>query len=260
MLEKVKSVHTKLRQTKPLVLCLTNYVSMDFVANSLLSSGGAPLMSADPREFEDLIKISHALYINIGTLDEAFIKGALKAANIAKRYAKPIVLDPVGSGASSLRTQAATELIHFSDIVRGNASEILSLFKEEFQTEGGVESTHDVDEAKETAKKIALRYGCTVVTSGEVDFLTDGKEKKDLHYGSPLMGKVTGMGCSLTAVIAAFRAIISNSFEASLVGTAYFGLCGQVAAKKQKKPGAFRTAFIDELHDPNLPSKEEDLF
>lgn len=241
----LKASLKKLREIKPLVLCLTNYVTMDFMANSLLALGAAPIMSCDERELEELIQMSHAVNINIGTLNADFIERCKRVTG------KPIVLDPVGAGASIVRTQSARELMVAADIIRGNASEIMALLENENKTLG-VESMHQVNDAKNSANKLAEMLKCTVVISGEEDFITNGIKQQSLNFGSPVMPLITGMGCTLTAVIAAFRAVIPDAFEAALVGTAYFGMCGSSVHKKTNKPGSFRTAFIDELYSHEL--------
>lgn len=251
MLNRVESALLQLRQTKPMVLCLTNYVTMDFMANALLALGAAAIMSTDEREIEKLIAISHAVNINIGTLEPEFVKRCTLAVEIAKHYKKPVVLDPVGSGASSIRTKTARELMRFADIIRGNASEIMALLEEEHKT-FGVESMHQVSEAKDFANKLAKTLDCTVVVSGEEDYITDGVYHNSLKYGSFLMPLVIGMGCSLSAVIAAFRAVILDSYEASTLATAYFSLCGSLTQKTSAKPGTFRATFMDELYAANF--------
>lgn len=249
MLDKLIHSLGLLQQKRPLILCLTNYVTVEFVANSLLAIRASPIMSEELEELEKLIQISHALSINIGTLTQEFITKAKFACAIAKKYNKPIILDPVGAGASNIRTQAANDLLPFADIVRGNASEILAIFDSSNHALG-VDSAHQVTEAMQIAKFLALKNNCVVVVSGEQDFITDGKQEQILHFGADLMPLVTGMGCSLTAIITAFRAVIPDSFEAAKLATAYFGLSGQVTEKFCKAPGTFKSSFIDHLYQP----------
>jgi len=246
MINRMNSTLALLKKTKPLVLCLTNYVTMDFMANSLLALGAAPIMSCANEEFSELIYLSHALYINIGTLDKAFIDKALIAAHLAKTMGKPVVLDPVGVGASPFRTENARKLMPYATIIRGNASEIMGLLDDEAKTRG-VDSASSTEVAKNHAVTLAKQLNCTVVISGEQDCITDGHEILLLNVGSPLMPLITGMGCSLTAVIAAFCAITSPYIAASLA-TLYFGLCGNMAETVTDKPGSFRAAFIDALY------------
>jgi hydroxyethylthiazole kinase len=168
------------------------------------------------------------------------------------------VLDPVGAGASWLRTQCAKDLMQEATIIRGNATEIIAISKEEdsFKTLG-VEAVHDVSDAKKIAETLAKKLNCTIVISGKEDFITTGSQQTSLHFGSALMPLITGMGCTLTAVIAAFKAVIPNAFEAAEIATAYFGLCGNLAAKKTQKPGTFRAFFIDELYAADFTTMKE---
>ncbi|NNM59169.1 MAG: hydroxyethylthiazole kinase [Legionellales bacterium] len=247
MLTQLETAITNLRQLKPLVLCLTNYVTMDLMANSLLALGASPLMSVCDDELEELIKIAQVVTINIGTLDHDFIARCQKAIDYAAQHNKPIILDPVGAGASKMRTQHAREFLGHANIIRGNASEINALL-DDLSLTRGVDTSHSVEQTKDKAHQLAVGYQCTVVISGKEDFITDGKRETSLSFGSPLMPLVTGMGCTLTAIIAAFRAVITDEFEAAKLATSFVGLCGNLAHLKSTAPGSFRTTFIDELY------------
>ena len=256
MINKMKEQLAILRQLKPLVLNLTNYVTMDFMANSLLAIGAAPIMSEDIREIEELIQISGALHINIGTLTPEFIERTKFACDIAKKYNKPIVLDPVGVGASKIRMESAKAILPFVDILRGNASEIMAIHGLSSK-ELGVESTHKVSDSLEAARELAKTQKITVVVSGAEDFITNDSQEQILEFGSSLMPLVTGTGCSLTAVIAAFRAVIPDSFEAAKLAVAYFGLSGQIAENSSNGSGSFRVEFIDNLNRPDWNKMRE---
>lgn len=250
MLHRLNQAHTQIKTSQPLVLCLTNYVTMDFMANSLLALGAAPLMSEAIEEVEELVAISQALYINIGTLNSAFIQRALLAAQIAQSLKKPIILDPVGAGASMIRTTTAKQFIPFATVIRGNASEIMALSIDSKSTKG-VETVHGVDKAVESAKQLAMEFNKTIVISGPTDFITDGSRQATLPFGSLIMPRITGMGCTMTAVLSAFAALNSDSFEAAIHASAYYGLCGQYTEKQTQKPGTFRQVFIDTLYTPD---------
>ncbi len=250
MIEQIRSSLLILREKKPLVLCLTNYVTMDLMANSLLALGAAPLMSESIEELEELVSISHALYINIGTLNKEFMERAVFSAKIANSLHKPVILDPVGSGASKLRTSAAHQLLPLANIVRGNASEIISLSGANGSTKG-VESMHSVENAMTIAHTLAKDLEKIIVISGPKDFITDGSQSQTLPFGSNLMPLITGMGCTMTAVISAFVSNNSNLFQAATYATAYFGLCGQLAHQKTEVPGFFRQEFINNLFHPD---------
>ncbi len=247
----LKNALNHLREKNPLVLNLTNVVTMDFMANAQLAIGASPLMSLATEELEELITIASAVNINIGTLNEAFNQRILKAVQIAKTLNKPVILDPVGAGASKLRTQTAKALLPFCNIIRGNASEILALANITHQTKG-VDSTHHTHDAKHAALTLAKTYACVVVVSGAIDYVTDGTQEISLPYGSPLMPRVVGMGCTLTAVIAAFAGAHQPLFNAAHAATLYFGLCGSAAEKKALAPASFQQVFIDTLYQADI--------
>lgn len=250
MIESIKASFKELKRNKPLVLCLTNYVTMDFMANSLLALGAAPLMSESMDEIEELVTISQSVYINIGTLDKTFLQRAVHAVDIANSLNKPVILDPVGSGASLLRTMAALELLPKASVIRGNASEILSLSAAQSISKG-VESVHSVEQAMSIAKSLAAQLNKTIIISGPQDFISDGTKSLLLPFGSTLMPLITGMGCTLTAVIAAFVTSGPDYYVNAARATAFFGLCGQYAEQKAPQPGTFRQAFIDTLYQPD---------
>ncbi|MFC3908659.1 hydroxyethylthiazole kinase [Legionella dresdenensis] len=247
--EQLHNALSVLRARKPLVLSLTNQVTMDLMANSLLALGAAPLMSNAFEEAGELLALSQALNINIGTLNSSFGQDALQTAKLANADNIPVILDPVGAGASQLRTFTAQSLMPHVSIIRGNASEILAL-ADEINTTRGVDAEAEVRQATEVATRLTLNQR-TIVVSGAVDFVTDGSEAFFLPFGSRLMTRVTGMGCTLTAVIAAFAGSGFSLYQAALYGTAYFGLCGMATESKTLMPGTFRQLFIDQLYNPN---------
>lgn len=248
MIKEIQQSLQQLREKKPLILCLTNTVSMELIANCLLALGALPLMSQSIEELDELIAISQGLTLNIGTLDLAFISRSEYAAKKAQQRGLPIVLDPVGAGASQLRTQTARNLSPFANIVRGNASEIMALAGVDGGTRG-VDSHHHVSSAHFAAQSLAEYQ--VIMVSGEVDYVCYKKQHNQIPYGSALMPLVTGMGCSLTAVIAAFAACDANLYRAALTASQYFALCGQVTAQNSSKPGTFRQMFIDQLFAPD---------
>ncbi|QRN03605.1 hydroxyethylthiazole kinase [Legionella sp. MW5194] len=245
----------RLRAEKPLVLCLMNAVTMNFVANSLLSLGAAPIMSQADDELEALVAMSRALYVNIGTLDRQFIERIDKACRLATIHRKPIILDPVGAGASQIRTLTARQLAPQAAIIRGNASEIMALMADKSVSKG-VETLHSVEAASTAARSLSQQTSAIVVVSGPVDFITDGRLCCHVAYGSPLMPLVTGMGCALTAIIAAFAAMESTFYEAAAAATAYVGLCGQAAHGLANGPASFQSAFIDALYQTPLEERD----
>ena len=240
----------KLKTQNPLVLNLTNYVSMDFVANGLLALGASPIMSESTDELEDLLKISQALVINLGTLNTTFVKRVEVAAAYANAFHVPIILDPVGAGATPYRTKAALNLLNHYQIalVRGNGSEIMALAGEAQQTKG-VDSLAESLDAETAAKALSSQYQCVVTVSGATDVIVSGDQVAYLTEGSPMMPRVVGTGCLFTAVTAAFCAALPDDmYQAAQAAAWYYGRCGEMAAKKATGPGTFRAHFLDALH------------
>lgn len=241
------------RSQSPLVHNITNYVAMNFAANSLLAVGASPLMSFCPEEMDDIVRIASALTINIGCLDLHEIEGMKLAAKAAAKYGKPWVLDPVGAGASQLRTQTCKELIELHPaIIRGNASEIACLAGVCATESRGVDSSMNSNDVAEAAKTLAKSTGAVVSMSGATDYVTDGERVEILNNGDPIMSRVTVMGCSASCVTGAFAAVNPDAFEAALHAMALWGVAGEVAAKQSNgATGTFAVKFMDELSTYN---------
>ena len=233
----LKALLIKLRNDKPLVHNITNYVVMNFTANTLLAMGASPVMAHAVNEVEEMVELAKSLVINIGTLSDPWIEAMLCAGKRANQLGVPIILDPVGSGATSLRTNTFRKMIQELKIavVRGNASEILSIASNNIQTKG-VDAVHQVAEASVTARRMAEELRCAVAITGPVDLITNGQRVVRCSNGHPLMGMVTGTGCAATATIAAFAGITKNPVEAASAGLAFFGLAGEMAASRAKSP------------------------
>jgi hydroxyethylthiazole kinase len=237
-----------LRGKKPLVHNITNYVVMNYTANALLACGASPVMAHAAEEVEEMVSLAGALVLNIGTLTPYWIDSMISAGRRANERHIPIILDPVGSGATTLRTQSAKRLIKELSIavIRGNASEVLSLAQEGSQTKG-VDSIHSVEEAEDAAVLLAKELRTTLAITGKVDLITDGKRIYRVMNGHELMGFVTGTGCTATVIIGAFLAVDKDAAEAAATGLAYFGLAGEKAAERAKGPGGFQIGMLDAL-------------
>ena len=246
----------RVRGTKPLVHNITNYVVMNFTANILLAAGAAPVMAHAENEVEEMVAFAKALVLNIGTLDDAWIASMLKAGKKATALGVPIILDPVGAGATQLRTETAKRILAETRVtlVRGNASEILALGGAAAKTRG-VDSADSVDAAAERAVRLARELGVPVAITGAVDFITDGTRIVRVANGHPLMGCLTGTGCGATAVIGAFADADGDPVSAAATALAYYGLAGEHAADGAAGPGSFMIRFLDALH----ALTEEDL-
>ena len=249
MFEKIKNVVAKIKEEKPLILNISNDVTMDFIANGLLSLGASPVMSKAQQEIDDLLQLVNSVVINLGTLDEKFIALCEYVCGVANQLKKPIVLDPVGAGASHYRTNTSFNLINNYSIaiIRGNASEIMSLAGVSVKTKG-VDSTIQSDLALESAQRLSTHYDAAIVVSGKTDIIVDVNHIRQFTYGSPLMPQITGTGCLLSAVVGAFHAVEKNRFEAGVLATAFYGICGEKAAKAVQGPASFKIKFLDELN------------
>lgn len=239
----------KIRETKPLVHNVTNFVVMNFTANVLLAAGASPVMAHAENEVEEMVSFAKALVLNIGTLDDAWIASMVKAGKKATELGVPIVLDPVGAGATKLRTEAAKRILAETRValVRGNASEILALGGGAAKTKG-VDAADSVEAAAERATGLARELGVPVAITGPVDFITDGQRVLRVANGHPLMGCVTGTGCGATAIIGAFAGVDPDPVSAAATALAYYGLAGEYAADGAAGPGSFMIRFLDALH------------
>ena len=260
MKEEIIRAIERVYATSPLVHSITNYVVMNVTANALLAAHASPLMAHAPEELDDLTDIDSALVLNIGTLDAPWLESMELAGKLMRTKGKPVVLDPVGAGASRLRTEASLRLLDMvrPQIVRGNASEIMALAAEIRRAEHlpspadspstkGVDSLNDSREAVDSARLLAERFACVVSISGERDFITDGERTLMVEGGSALMPLVTGMGCSASAVTGAYAACASPLIAAA-AAMAVFASAGTRAAERASGPGSFLPHFLDALY------------
>lgn len=246
------SIDLKLvREKSPLVHNITNYVVMNNTANALLAVGASPVMAHAVEEVADMASIASALVINMGTLDSQWVEGMLLAGKTAKSKGVPVIFDPVGEGATPYRNKTAAQIISVCkpDIIRGNSSEIMSLANENCGVTKGVDSTTSSDVAVESAKLLATKFNAVVSISGEVDYITDGKVVRMVKNGHYMMPKVTGMGCTASAIVGAFAAIDHDFLEATTNAMALMGVAGEMAAEKSEGPGSLQLHFLDILYN-----------
>lgn len=246
----LKALLKRLRNERPLVHNITNYVVMNFTANTLLAMGASPVMAHAVDEVEEMVSFASAFVINIGTLSKHWIEAMLKAGRKANDLGLPVILDPVGSGATSLRTNTFRQLVKELQlaVVRGNASEMLSIASDAVKTKG-VDAAHDAEQALETAKVVAREIGAVAAITGPVDLITDGERIIRCKNGHPLLGSVTGTGCAATTTIAAFAGVTNDPLEATSAGLAFFGLAGERAGTRTSSPGSFMISLIDALYE-----------
>jgi len=252
----------KIRTTAPLVHNITNFVVMNPTANILLAMGASPVMAHSRKEAADMAAMAGALVLNIGTLAEKWIEAMLLAARAANQRGIPVILDPVGSGATSYRTRTVKHILSEVKIsvIRGNASEVLSLAVDDVKTKGVDSSLFLSDEIVGAAGAIARQHGCIVAISGENDLITDGNRLFRVANGVPLMTRVTGLGCGLSAVAGAFCAVADDDLLAATAAAfGFYGLCAELALGVSDRPGSFFVAFLDSLYSAGRTEIREHL-
>ncbi|MCR5227742.1 MAG: hydroxyethylthiazole kinase [Eubacterium sp.] len=249
------------RKNSPLVHNITNYVTVNDVANVLLASGGSPIMSDEPDDVEDITAICGGLNINIGTLNKSSIEGMFKAGRKAAELGHVLLLDPVGAGASALRTNTAVKLmdeIKFS-CIRGNISEIKTLALGSGTTKGVDADVADavtdetLDSAVKFVKDFAKKAGTVVAITGAIDLVSDGDRCFVIRNGRPEMGKITGTGCQLSGLTTAFLvANPDNLLEAAAAAVCTMGLAGEIGwSYMQEGDGnsTYRNRIIDAIYN-----------
>lgn len=276
---RIYELYCRVSELRPLVHVVTNFVIMNETANALLAIGASPTMSWAGEDAEYLSKISDSLCINIGTPVKDRIDVMESLMSFAEESGKPVVLDPVGSGAGDYRTGIGKRLFSIAPhkIIRGNASEVCSLVDKNHTTRG-IEN----NVARKEAKKILMGHGRA---NGETDFNMDSQSglasilefasclivsgKKDMVFdksggitlenGSSLMNAVTGTGCILSAITAAFYAVSDNGGEAAIAACSIAGIAGELAEQKASGPGTFMAHFLDALYNMDEKTLEARL-
>jgi len=247
--EKIWDDVKKIRLQAPLVHNITNYVVMNSTANALLAIGAAPVMAHSREEVEEMVGLASALVLNIGTLSSSWIEAMLIAGRAAKSRGIPTILDPVGAGATSLRTNAAHKILKEVRpvIIRGNGSEIYALARAEGVTRG-VDSTMGAEGAQEAARELSVERTCTVSVSGETDIIIRDKHTIKIRNGHPMMARVTGLGCTASALTGAFAAVNPDPLEAAAHAMALLGIAGEIAAQNADGPGSLQQNLLDVLY------------
>jgi len=250
--EKIFEIIERIRQERPLIHNITNMVAMNDSANIILAIGGLPVMAHAQAEVREMVRVAGALVLNIGTLTSEQIDSMIAAGEEANNLKKPVVLDPVGAGATHLRTESALRLQERIkiDIVRGNHAEvsILAGLKGSIK---GVESVGSGKNAVEVARSLARKHNQVVIITGKQDIVTDGKTVIEINNGSPMLGTITATGCMVTSLIATFAAVCDDYIMASTGALVCFGLAGERAAVKAQGPGSFKVNLFDEVYNLN---------
>lgn len=240
-----------LRETKPLVHQITNYVVMNETANATLALGALPVMAHAREEVEEMASVAGALVLNIGTLSHHWIEAMLLAGKAANAAGAPVVLDPVGAGATTLRTETSKRILDEVDVavVRGNAAEIATLAGREAEIRG-VESIGAADSGAELAQAAARALGTVAAVTGPVDHVSDGERVLAIANGDELLGTVSGTGCMSTAVTGSFLAVRKDTpLEGAAEALVAFGVAGEDAAEGARGPGSFHVGLYDALYN-----------
>jgi hydroxyethylthiazole kinase len=245
------SVLQQLRNTSPLIHCMTNDVVQSFTANVLLALGASPAMVIEPEEAAQFAPVANALLINIGTLTTERRDAMFAAIHAANQSSTPWILDPVAAGGLTFRTQFAHEVLALKPAaIRGNASEILALAG--CHSGGrGVDSTDDALSALPAARKLAQLTGAVVAVTGERDYITDGEISWSVAGGGVLMTRVVGTGCALSAVVAACCSLSGSRLDNVAAACQLMKLAGEHAIATSHGPGSFTPAFLDALYQLN---------
>lgn len=266
----MKTILETVRKNVPLVHFITNYVTVNDVANMMLACGGSPIMSDEILDVEDITTICNALVINIGTLNKDTIESMIAAGKKANELGHPVILDPVGAGASKLRTETTFRLlkeIQFA-VIRGNISEIKTVYSGSGSTKGVDADVADaitdenLAETAAFAKKLSKTTGAVIAITGAIDIIADANEAYAIRNGVAAMSKITGTGCMLSGVVAAYVAANpDNKIKAVTAAVAAEGLCGEIAAGKTKAEGAgtlsLRAYLIDAMSNLDGKTLEE---
>ncbi|MFD0049808.1 hydroxyethylthiazole kinase [Actinomycetes bacterium NPDC127524] len=250
----------KIRMDNPLIHNITNAVVTNFTANGLLAMGASPVMAHAHEEVADMAKISSAVVLNMGTLDERAVQSMIIAGKSANEHGVPVVFDPVGAGATPYRTESARKILQEVQvsILRGNAAEASHLIGEEWIIKG-VDAGEGRKDVTNLARKTARKFGCISVITGIEDVITDGTTVYKCGNGHPILTKVTGTGCLLSSVTAAFAASSVNLLKAAAEACAFYGVAAELAAGKTQEngPGSFQIEFLNQLSKVSIKELEE---
>jgi hydroxyethylthiazole kinase len=237
-----------IRGRKPLVHQITNYVVMNETANATLAIGALPVMAHAPQEVEEMASAASALVLNIGTLSDEWIEAMIAAGLAANAAGVPVVLDPVGAGATEYRTDTCRRLLDVLElaVVRGNSAEIATLAGRPAEIRGveAIGANGGPDLAREAARSL----GCVVAVTGPVDHVSDGETVNSVANGHELMATVTGTGCMSTAITGCFLGVQPHALTAATGALVAFGVAGEDAAESAKGPGSFHVALYDALY------------
>ena len=238
------------REKNPLVHCITNYVTVNDVANAILAVGGSPVMADDENEVEEIVSISNALVINIGTLNTRTIESMIKAGKFANEKNIPVIFDPVGAGISNLRNKTVERFlneINFSAI-RGNLSEIGFCAGFNSSARGvDINANDENNSAIEISKIVSKKFNCIAIITGKIDVVSDGKNFAQISNGVSQMSKITGTGCMLSGILGAYIGACEDKFHSAVNAVSSMGIAGEISFEISKGTGNLHIGIIDAL-------------
>lgn len=246
-------VISEIREKKPIVYQITNTVTINDCANVTLAIGASPIMSFCEDELEDVLSFASALVINIGTMDKSMRKIVVKAGKIANKLGKPVILDPVGAGATQARKELVEKLLEkvkFA-VIKGNVAEIKAIYGMKNESNRGVDSVESSDNIEEIAKELAIKYNCVIAATGKVDLVTDGKRVAKIENGDIVLGSVTGTGCMTGALIGSACGATEDYFTGAITMISTMGIAGEKAKLQGNGNGNFRQIIMDTVYQMN---------
>lgn len=248
MTQEINELLARIRKEKPIVLNITKYFSLDLIVSGLRSVGALPISSNAEQEIEELIRLSRAVVINLGKLDDQFIQLCERICQVANELKKPIILDPIGAGISHYRTETFINFIkkHKISVVRGYPSEIEALANAKLITVGTESTTNEL--ACKNAKLLSEKYDMSVVVSGRLNTVIDHDKHDYFNFDSELLLKVAGISSLLSSLIGVFHAVEEDRYIAARAALSYYSTCVGIAKNKAYGPGTFRAGLLDELY------------
>lgn len=250
MIKDIADLMAEVRKKRPLVHHITNYVTVNDCANAVLCAGGSPVMTDAKEDVKEMARISSALVLNIGTLNERTVESMMSAGKAANKAGIPVILDPVGVGATSYRTETAWRIMEKVkvSVIKGNEGEIGVLAG----TGGkvvGVDSVEGSEDRSMAAMSLAMKTGTIVSMTGKEDVISDGRRVFTTRNGHGYMGMVSGTGCMASSVTGCYAGVTDDLLTACVASLTVFSVAGEIAAKEAKGPGSFKTKLLDALYN-----------
>lgn len=255
MVSRIAKMMTEVRTKNPLVHHLTNYVTVNDCANITICAGGSPVMSDAARDVPEMVRISSSVVLNIGTLKPRTIESMIVAGKEANDAGIPVILDPVGAGATRYRTESVMKILDGVEIsvIKGNSGEIGVLAGTGGEVRG-VDSVSTMSDCAETVKLFAKNTGAVVAMTGPVDYVSDGKKVAILSNGDRYLECVSGTGCMVSSVVGCYTGTHGANLKSVAAAISVFCIAGEIAAQDCKGPGSFKVSLFDSMY--NLTEKD----